>query len=326
MISVVLTTYNGEKYIIKQLDSLKNQTLTPDEVLIFDDRSSDNTVAVVKGYIEKNGLNWKLSVNEENLGYKKNFLNGLEAASGDIIFLSDQDDEWKPDKIEMMNQFMEEHPDVLALNTAVEIIDGDSMVQVVKPEKNRYNSNIAYFDHPVKKIEYLDTAYIMKHNVTPGCAICIRKALRDEFVSFYDFRMPHDWVLNCIAAVHDGCVYWNEITIDYRVHSNNQIGVNTSVSKAINTRTREYRIEDYSNRVITFKRLIKKYDLTHEEKKIVNCLVHMVSFYKSPSLKKYNALQRNAVYKEMVKPKIRLWEFLVSLNMDKVIIKTANRG
>lgn len=326
MISVVLTTYNGEKYITNQLESIRKQTLLPDEVLILDDRSSDDTVQVVKSYIERNGLDWKLLVNSENQGYKKNFFNGLKAASGDIIFLSDQDDEWKLDKVEKMNQFMEEHSDVLALNTAVEIIDGDSKVQVVKPDKNRYNSNIAYFDHPVKKIEYIDTLYIMKHNVTPGCAMCIRKSLRDEFVSFYDFRMPHDWVLNCIAAVHDGCVYWNEITIDYRVHADNQIGVNTSVSKAINTRTREYRIEDYSNRICTFRKLIKKYGLSHGEKKIVRCLEYMANFYKAPSLKQYNALQRSVIYKEMVKPKIRLWELLVSLNLDKVIAKTAKRG
>lgn len=73
-ISVALATYNGEKYIEKQLDSIRNQTIKPDEVVIVDDKSSDRTVALINEFIAVNNLvNWKLFVNEKNVGYRKNF-------------------------------------------------------------------------------------------------------------------------------------------------------------------------------------------------------------------------------------------------------------
>lgn len=94
-ISVALATYNGEKYIEKQLDSIRNQTIKPDEVVIVDDKSSDRTVALINEFIAVNNLvNWKLFVNEKNVGYRKNFYNALKKVTGEVIFLSDQDDEW----------------------------------------------------------------------------------------------------------------------------------------------------------------------------------------------------------------------------------------
>lgn len=73
-ISIVLSTYNGSQYIEEQLDSLRNQTYTADEVLISDDCSQDNTVQIIETYIKKYELlNWKLEVNEKNCGWQKKF-------------------------------------------------------------------------------------------------------------------------------------------------------------------------------------------------------------------------------------------------------------
>ena len=98
-ISVAMATYNGEKYITEQLDTIRNQTRKIDELIICDDRSTDNTVSVVNDYIQKYGLEdrWSIQVNEENLGYANNFnkvtlLPTLNLSSGkevdDIIFSS----------------------------------------------------------------------------------------------------------------------------------------------------------------------------------------------------------------------------------------------
>lgn len=85
--SVVISTYNGEKYILEQLDSIRTQTLTVDEVLIFDDRSHDNTVELCRDFINKFNLeNWKVLNNEKNKGFVKNFIDGLYETTGDIIF------------------------------------------------------------------------------------------------------------------------------------------------------------------------------------------------------------------------------------------------
>ena len=104
-ISVVMTTYNGEKYVEEQLDSIRVQTRKADEVLIFDDQSSDKTVKIIQHYIDDNKLNnWKITVNAVNKGWRKNFFDGIQETSGDVIFLCDQDDIWVPDKIEKIQE------------------------------------------------------------------------------------------------------------------------------------------------------------------------------------------------------------------------------
>ena len=98
-----MATYNGEKYVIEQLESIKNQSLKPDEVIISDDCSTDNTRSLISEYIKKHNLtNWSLIENHVNKGYKKNFIDSLKFVNGDIVFLSDQDDVWDKEKIRKM--------------------------------------------------------------------------------------------------------------------------------------------------------------------------------------------------------------------------------
>ena len=82
-ISVVVSVFNGEKYISEQLDSLRQQTRRPDEVLLFDDGSSDKTPQIVADYITKYSLaNWKYTRNPENKGWRRNFMDGMWAEIG----------------------------------------------------------------------------------------------------------------------------------------------------------------------------------------------------------------------------------------------------
>ena len=121
-ISVVMTTYNGEKYIVEQLDSIRNQSRVPDEVIIYDDCSSDLTVSLIEKYIDDYELtNWTLHCNERNLGWRKNFVEAMEASTGDLIFLSDQDDIWNRDKIEDMAFYLEKDKKILLLASNCEV-------------------------------------------------------------------------------------------------------------------------------------------------------------------------------------------------------------
>ena len=100
-ISIVLSTFNGSEYITEQLDTLRNQTRPAEEVLISDDASTDDTVQIIEDYIAKYELdNWLIRKNKENQGWKNNFARLLEDATGDIIFLCDQDDIWHLDKVQ----------------------------------------------------------------------------------------------------------------------------------------------------------------------------------------------------------------------------------
>lgn len=96
-ISVAMTTYNGEKYLREQLDSLYSQTRIPDEIIVTDDLSSDNTVKILEEYKKNKGL--KYFINEKRLGVNKNFEKSVGLCSGDYISFCDQDDIWFPEKI-----------------------------------------------------------------------------------------------------------------------------------------------------------------------------------------------------------------------------------
>lgn len=121
-ISVVVSTYNGSEYIIEQLESLRQQSRQADEVLIFDDASKDATPTLIKQYIEKNNLHtWKFIVNEENIGWRRNFIQGMKKCSGELIFLCDQDDIWNFEKLKKMSAVMENNLNIgLLASTYIE--------------------------------------------------------------------------------------------------------------------------------------------------------------------------------------------------------------
>src|SRR5688572_22956866 len=96
-VSVALCTYNGANFIGEQLQSICSQTMSPNEIVICDDASTDKTISCIRE-IKNNypAIDWKIVKNTSNLGYVKNFEQAISLASGDIIFLSDQDDVWLP--------------------------------------------------------------------------------------------------------------------------------------------------------------------------------------------------------------------------------------
>src|SRR5215510_9347897 len=101
-VSIALCTYNGAKYLPQLLDSYLAQSRLPDEVVVCDDRSQDETVAILDGFAARAPFSMRLLVNDQNIGSTKNFEKAISLCSGDIIFLSDQDDVWAPSKIEEM--------------------------------------------------------------------------------------------------------------------------------------------------------------------------------------------------------------------------------
>lgn len=112
IISVVLCVLNGELFIEEQLRSIARQTRVPDEVLIFDDRSTDATVDIARSIGAETGLNCSIHLNEKRLGVEENFAFGMSRASGDVIFFCDCDDVWVADKVEKMAAPFEADPDV----------------------------------------------------------------------------------------------------------------------------------------------------------------------------------------------------------------------
>jgi glycosyltransferase involved in cell wall biosynthesis len=102
--SVAICTFNGEKYIKAQLESILNQTLAIDEIIICDDGSNDKTIAIIELIQIENPNKISLYKNKVNLGSTKNFEKAISICTGYYIFLSDQDDIWKENKVEKVIQ------------------------------------------------------------------------------------------------------------------------------------------------------------------------------------------------------------------------------
>ena len=143
MISVAMATFNGETYIQEQLDSIYTQTCKVDEIIIVDDCSTDSTVRVIEQYIlSHKDIDIKLYKNEENLGYKKNFKKAISLCHGDYVFLSDQDDIWKFNKVEDMISIMEKNSNISVLASSFEFIDQKGDVFTVPLDSRMSNNNL----------------------------------------------------------------------------------------------------------------------------------------------------------------------------------------
>lgn len=207
-ISVVVSVFNGEKYISEQLDSLRHQTRRPDEVLLFDDGSSDKTPQIVTDYITKYSLaNWKYTRNPENKGWRRNFMEGMWAASGELVFSCDQDDIWHQDKLKIMSEVMENSPQVSLLTSNYELFFEDGS------HKDGFKLN----DGSVSQIP-LKNNYLLVGR--PGCTHCIRKELLDTARKYWCPEYPHDALLWRLSLFSDGLYNYNGNLIKWRKHQN----------------------------------------------------------------------------------------------------------
>ena len=122
---IVLATYNGAQFLPEQLQSFLTQERLPDELLVSDDASTDDTLAIVEGFARKAPFPVRVSVNPERLGFIQNFAKALALSDADVIFMSDQDDVWFPAKLATMLAAVEEHPDKLLFVCDAELVEED---------------------------------------------------------------------------------------------------------------------------------------------------------------------------------------------------------
>lgn len=120
-----MATYNGALYIHEQLQSFADQTLKPDELVVTDDGSTDATLDIVRDFALSAPFDIRIEQNSCNLGYAQNFGKAMALCSGDIIFLSDQDDVWLPEKLERVSAEFLTRPDIQLMINDTRIVDGD---------------------------------------------------------------------------------------------------------------------------------------------------------------------------------------------------------
>lgn len=118
-LSIAMATYNGERFLQEQLESFVGQTRRPDELVVSDDGSTDATRKILEAFREHAPFDVILRFNDRNLGYTGNFDRALRMATGDLVFLSDQDDVWFPEKIEVMSAAAEAMDALVLMNDAL---------------------------------------------------------------------------------------------------------------------------------------------------------------------------------------------------------------
>ena len=175
--SVALCTYNGNKFLKEQLDSILAQNLPVDEIVICDDGSTDGTLLILKDYKNKFPELFHVIVNPENLGYVKNFEKALSLCTSDLIFLCDQDDIWHKDKVGHIVQYFSENQSISAVAHDLNLI-GSYKGNKTFWELIKFGSVEQKFSSP-QLLEYL----LFNGNVFPGMSHdyeIIIKALRDQ--------------------------------------------------------------------------------------------------------------------------------------------------
>lgn len=213
MISVCLATHNGEKYLRQQMDSILSQLAQDDELIVSDDGSVDGTLKLLEDYCNKDKRVRVVTLKQtpqtgslKSFKYaSRNFENAMKEAKGDYIFLSDQDDEWHPEKVKTMLSSLQENV-LVRTNSLLVTVDGE-------PIRLSYEEG----ETPLRK----GLAGNIKAMRFSGSHMAFRKEVLDAALPFPKGLVSHDNWIGCLALLMGKCVYEPKPLLYYRMHGNN---------------------------------------------------------------------------------------------------------
>jgi glycosyltransferase involved in cell wall biosynthesis len=222
--SVCIATYNGEKFLSEQLDSIVNQIGTYDEIIVVDDGSRDQTLEILRSY-KDNRI--KLYVNEKNLGACATFEKAISLAQGGHIVLSDQDDIWTNDRLDKMCAALDEKPGLISSNFCYIDSDGQPIViSALPPLKaneslNRTSNIVRLF---LGKMQYF------------GSAMAFSAQLKEILLPFPKYVEAHDHWIAIAANLSQLNRHLEDITLKRRIHGNNLSHANRKLSAKLYSR------------------------------------------------------------------------------------------
>ena len=202
-ISIALATYNGTRYLREQLDSFVAQSRPPDELVITDDNSTDDTISIIKSFASQAPFEIRYSVNEKNIGYTANFERAIQQCTGDLIFLSDQDDIWLPEKIARIEAEFEQNPAALLIMCDALLVYADGS----QTQFTNLNQTIALG--------------LTDHQFATGCCMAFRRILMPLLLPIPIDSFKHDEWINQLAILLKSRYVIPEVMQQYRRHSSN---------------------------------------------------------------------------------------------------------
>lgn len=233
-ISVAICTYNGEKYIEEQINSILKQSVLPSEIIVCDDLSTDNTVKKISEIKSSSIIPIKIFINEVNLGYRKNFEKCIGLCSGELIFLCDQDDFWAVDKVKIIEEEFRTNNNLQLVFTNAQLVDGNSVVL-----KNDLWKNIKfdYKSFPDSKLERIQS--LCGRSIATGATMAIRKDLYNQAYPFSNNFVQDEWLIWTAILKDFEIKFLNNKLTFYRQHTDNQIGAKKSTIKQILNQERD---------------------------------------------------------------------------------------
>ena len=217
-VSVCIASYNGEKYIIEQVESILPQLEEHDEIIISDDGSTDSTREIVKGLIGKDSR-IKL-IDGPCVGYASNFFNAIDHASNDVVFLSDQDDIWVENKVEKVLEVFDKDPECTTVLHKMYTFHEDineKGEEIVVTYKKGFNKNVLFSSYW-------------------GCCMAFKR----EFIKkFYPIQQPclsHDQIIGLASERNGKTVFLEDQLIYHRIHKKNVTTAKRSIFDKIGFR------------------------------------------------------------------------------------------
>ncbi|WP_187115305.1 glycosyltransferase [Treponema pectinovorum] len=297
MISIAMTTYNGSKYLQKQLDSILAQSISDFELIICDDNSNDGTFEILKNY-EEIDSRIKIYRNENNLGFRKNFEKAISLSSGEYIALCDQDDIWIEDHLKILAENLKHK--TASVGNAQIIDENDFLIGDLLSERDRY---FVDGDDGWKLSRIL-----LYGNPFQGTSSMYKKELFNYALPIPEKVEYHDAWFSAVACCMNGLYYTFEPITNYRIHSNNASGDHKiSFFKQIaNTLNRK---EFYTDRLVFAQELKIRIPLLREG--IKQILIETEEFYKNRNnkrkfkvmtflIKNYKRIYSVSNYKQLV--------------------------
>ena len=217
-VSVAMCTFNGERYLRDQLDSIASQTVRPDRLVVFDDASVDSSPEIINEFAADAPFPVELRVNANNVGSSPNFEMAIRACTGDVVILADQDDVWAERKIEVLL-------DRLTLPDSPVLVFSDATVvdERLSPLHGSLFERVGFSPRERERFRRDPTAVLLRHNVVTGATMAIRSESLEAILP-----IPRGWVhdawLALVAAMIGPIAAIDEPLLLYRQHATNLIG------------------------------------------------------------------------------------------------------
>jgi glycosyltransferase involved in cell wall biosynthesis len=218
-LSIALCTFNGEPYLAEQLESIARQTRLPDELVVCDDGSDDNTAALVAHFAERAPFKVSFCVNADRLGAAQNFARGFSLCRGDVIVPCDQDDVWQPDKLALFEgAFRDDSALLLAFHDLTIIAPDGQLTGETQWQRLQFGRTL---QDPFNRGSAFEL--LLRFNVVTGAAMAFRASLRKSALPIPPGFVHDEW-LALIAAATGKVTCIDRPLVHYRQHPGQAIG------------------------------------------------------------------------------------------------------